>query len=85
MGDLMNALFGPLPSVWCLYFYYLSIIFYILFVVAIISSIWFMVSQSKRVTYSFMANTLMIWVNLGLAYISYRLLHTMCINSTNKY
>ena len=81
MDSFMNKYFGPLPREYCVYFYFLSIIFGIMFVFSAISIAYFMVMHFKKVNAMFVSNALLVLTNTFLAYIANRLLHTMCVKS----
>ena len=75
----MDKYFGPLPREYCVYFYLLSIIFGTLFVFSAISIAFFMIMHFKKVNITFIINSVMVLINIFLAYIANRLLHTMCV------
>ena len=77
----MNNYFGPLPREYCVYFYFLSIIFGIIFVFSAISIAYFMIMHFKKVNAMFISNSFLVLTNTFLAYIANRLLHTMCVKS----
>lgn len=77
----MNNYFGPLPREYCVYFYFLSIAFGLMFVFSAISIAYFMVMHFKKVNAMFISNSLLVLINTFLAYIANRLLHTMCVKS----
>lgn len=77
----MNNYFGPLPREYCVYFYFLSIIFGVMFVLSAISIASFMIMNFKKVNTMFLLNSSLVLVNTFLAYIANRLLHTMCVKS----
>lgn len=77
----MDAYFGPLGKEYCVYFYILSIIFGVTFVLSAISIGSFMVMHSKKVDAMFIANSFLILFNTFLAYLSNRLLNTMCVKT----
>lgn len=77
----MNKFFGPLPREYCVYFYILSIIFGILFVVSLFSIVSFMIMNIKKVNSMFIINSLLVLSNTFLAYLANRLLNTMCVKS----
>jgi len=81
MANFMNDYFGPLPREYCLYFYALSIIFGILFVVTLISIAYFMIMHFNKVNTMFVLNSLLVLFNTFLAYLANRLLHTMCVKT----
>lgn len=77
----MDAYFGPLGKEYCIYFYILSIIFGVTFVLSAISIGSFMVMHSKKVDMMFIVNAFMVLFNTFLAYLSNRLLNTMCVKT----
>jgi len=77
----MDAYFGPLGKEYCVYFYVLSIIFGVTFVLSAISIGSFIVMHSKKVDSMFVANSFLILFNTFLAYLSNRLLNTMCVKT----
>ena len=81
MNSFMNTYFGPLPRDYCVYFYFLSIIFGVMFVFSAVSIAYFMVTHFKKVNMMFVSNALLVLTNTFLAYIANRLLHTMCVKS----
>ena len=81
MSNFMDKYFGPLPREYCVYFYFLSIIFGLFFVSSALSIAYFMIMHFKKVNTMFVINSLMILFNTFLAYIANRLLHTMCVKS----
>ena len=64
MDNFMDAYFGPLGKEYCVYFYVLSIIFGITFVLSAISIGSFMVMHHKRVDATFIANSFLIFTCL---------------------
>ena len=81
MPGFMNKYFGPLPREYCVYFYILSIVLGSLFVFSAISIAFFMIMHFKKVNVTFVINSVMVLLNIFLAYIANRLLHTMCVKS----
>ena len=79
MSVFLDKYFGPLPREYCVYFYLLSIIFGTLFVFSAISIAFFMIMHFKKVNITFIINSVMVLINIFLAYIANRLLHTMCV------
>ena len=84
MNSLMNMWFGPLPPVWCDYFYILAVIFAILFVVSVIAFIIMIIVNlthfRKPNAFNMMViiNGIVVIINTFLAYLANRLLFTMC-------
>ena len=81
MDNFMDAYFGPLGKEYCVYFYVLSIIFGVTFVLSAISIGSFIVMHSKKVDSMFIANSFLVLFNTFLAYLSNRLLNTMCVKT----
>ena len=83
MNEFMDSYFGPLGKEWCLYFYVLSIFFFVAYILAIIGVIAGFVMKRKKIDALFVANGMALIFNTLLAYFVNRLLNTMCINSTH--
>jgi|APSaa5957512493_1039668.scaffolds.fasta_scaffold496911_1 hypothetical protein len=83
MNEFMDSYFGPLGKEWCLYFYVLSIFFFVAYILAIIGVIGGFVMKRKKIDALFVANGMALIFNTLLAYFVNRLLNTMCINSTH--
>ena len=81
MDNFMNEYFGPLGKEYCTYFYVLSIIFGVTFVLSAISIASFIVLHHKKVDAMFIVNSFFILFNSFLAYLVNRIMNTMCIKS----
>lgn len=81
MSGFMDSYFGPLGEEYCVYFYILSIIFGITFLISLVSTVYYMAMHFSKLTPMFVANTFFLLFNSFLAYLSNRLLHTMCMKS----
>lgn len=81
MASLMEQYFGPLSREYCVYFYALSIVFGVMFVMSALSIAYFMIMNIKKVNTMFIVNSIFILLNTFLAYLANRLLHTMCVKS----
>lgn len=81
MQDFMQDYFGPLGQEYCLYFYFLSIIFYILFIMSLIGVAGGIYMNYKKLNTMFVLNSSLLILNTLLAYFVNRLLNTMCMNS----
>jgi hypothetical protein len=80
-GSFMNTFFGPLPREYCIYFYFLSIIFGVMFVLLAISITFFVITNYKRVNKTFILNSFFTLLNTFIAYFVNRLLNTMCMKA----
>ena len=83
-STFMETYFGPVGNEWCIYFYALSILFFISFILAIIGIISAVVMKGKKIDAMFIVNSLALLFNTLLAYFVNRLLHTMCMNSVTR-
>lgn len=81
MSNFMDSYFGPLGEEYCVYFYVLSIIFGITFVISLFSTGYYMATHFSKLNVMFVANTFFLLFNSFLAYLSNRLLHAMCMKS----
>lgn len=81
MDNFMHTYFGPLGKEYCVYFYVLSIISGITFAISVISVMWYVVMHMNKINTMFIVNAALVVFNTFLAYISNRLLHTMCIRA----
>lgn len=81
MDNFMNEYFGPLGKEYCVYFYVLSIVFGVTFVLGLISVGTFIVLHHKKVDTLFIANSFFLLFNSFFGYLANRLLNTMCVKS----
>jgi hypothetical protein len=81
MTSFMDNYFGPLPREYCVYFYALSIIFGVTFLLSIISIAYYLVTSYKKINNMIVINSLLVLFNTFLGYLANRLLHTMCVKS----
>jgi hypothetical protein len=77
----MSNYFGPLGKEYCLYFYLMSIVFFVIMMLGLLGVIVTIVKNPKQVNMMFFVNAVMLLMNSVLAYFVNRLLHTMCANS----
>ena len=81
MNSFMNDYFGPLGQEYCMYFYVLSIIAGVSFVLSAVSVVSYVVMHYSKINSMFVINAVLVLFNKFLAYIANRLLHTMCVKS----
>lgn len=79
MSNFMTTYFGPLSKQYCVYFYLMSIFFFVMFVLSIIGVIYAAMSKPKQVDFMFIVNSALLLFNTWLAYFVNRLLNTMCV------
>lgn len=76
MADTMDYLFGPLNEEYCIWFYALSIFWFVYLVLVLILSIYFGITKKTNMFY--WINVLAISLGYFFFYFQNRLLHTMC-------
>jgi hypothetical protein len=75
--DFMNALFSPLSKEYCVWFYWVSIFYYVVFLMVLLSAIVYGIKRNKDFGYylqSFMMSLVMFF-NYFIA----RLFYSMCV------
>ena len=77
----MDKLFGPLGKEWCVYFYILSIVAYVAFILAVFGLGGYLIARFNKLNSNHIFNLVFIIVNTFFVYIGQRLMHTMCIRS----
>ncbi len=80
MTNINEYLFGPLSKDWCLYFYFLSILWYVVFLVSLVYLIRYFFGKNVKseVAFGMLAYSLTVFI----MYFEKRILHGMCINSS---
>lgn len=81
MSDLMSNYFGPLDKNSCVYFLVISVIFFILLVIAIFTQLFWFFNNNKQLNFRILTGGLVMLFNIFLAYFVNRLLYTMCTKS----
>jgi len=79
----MSNYFGPLEKQHCFYFLIISVIFFLLLIVAIFSQMVWVFKNYKQLNFRIFAGAIVMLFNLFLAYFVNRLLYTMCNQSLN--
>jgi hypothetical protein len=79
MSDIMDTLYGPLGPEYCLYFYILSIIGFLMMVFFLVSSVVYGISKRKGI--EFYITTVSLSLGYFVIYFQNRLLNTMCIHN----
>ena len=74
-------LFTPLDKKYCDYFYYISIITYCFFIVILLTTLWCLAFETKKINYIFCMNSVSLMISSFLAYFVNRLMYSMCVNS----
>ena len=76
-NDLSDYYFGPLSRNYCVWFYWLSVVGFVMLILLLASSLYIALSQkiSKEIVMSIISSALV----YGVFYFQNRLLYTMCI------
>jgi hypothetical protein len=77
----MSNYFGPLDKNSCVYFLVISLIFFILLVIAIFTQLFWVFNNYKQLNFKILTGGLVMVFNIFLAYFVNRLLYTMCTKS----
>jgi hypothetical protein len=77
----MTMFFGPLDKSSCVYFLIITMIFFFLLVVGILTNIVWLINNYKKANIRTLTGGLIIIFNAFLAYFVNRLLYTMCSKS----
>jgi len=81
MANLMNFFFGPLNKEYCLYFYFLSIFFGIIFLLLAVGVVIAIIKDYKKMDWKIGFNFILLLINAFLVYFVNRLLYSMCSKS----
>ena len=78
MNSLMSMYFGPLDKKWCVYFLILSFLFFISLIVIILTEIYFIIMNFKKLNFKMVSSGIVILFNVFLSYFVNRLFYNMC-------
>ena len=78
-SNSLDKVVGPISSKYCIYFYILSVLAIVFFVMVFGTIMWIAFTKKMKMTYVFMA--LLYSAQFLLIYLQNRLLYNMCIHS----
>lgn len=81
MSDFMTTYFGPLDKQSCIYFLFLSMLFFAVLIFTIISEALFLIRRYKELDFRVFTSGVLLLFNVFIAYFVNRLLYTMCSKS----
>ena len=81
MSNLMEKFFGPLDKSACLYFFIVTVIFFISFILLLLNELVFVVQNFRKMNMRMLVNGILILFNIFLAYFVNRLMYSMCTKS----
>ncbi len=76
----MDAIFGPLDKKYCLFFYYIAVIFFVYMVFVIVTMFYNAVKNTGSTQYYIYSIGLLL--SFALSYFQNRILYSMCIGRT---
>ena len=79
MDTFLESFFGPLSKDYCLYFYILSIVGFVLLTMMLASTL--MIGITKRKGIEFYLQAVSIAIAYGIFYFQNRLLYSMCVGN----
>lgn len=77
MNEVMDYLFGAIGKEYCMYFYFLSVLAFIAFIIALVSVIRLMASNKKLP----ISTAVLVVFQPFLVYFVNRIFYSMCVNS----
>ena len=81
MTDFMSTFFGPLDKQACVFYLFLTILFFGLLVFAIITELLFVIKNFKTLDLRIVSSGILLLFNAFIAYFVNRLLYTICTKS----
>lgn len=79
--DFLNYISGPLDKNACIYFFVLTVLFFVVLVFAFVSELIILIKDYKKLTRENFIGGIFMLFNIYLAYFVNRLLYTMCNKS----
>jgi len=81
MPDFMTTYFGPLDKQSCIYFLFLSMIFFAVLIFTMIGEALYIIRRYKELNFTVFTSGILLLFNAFIAYFVNRLLYTMCSKS----
>lgn len=81
MSDFINTISGPLDKNACVYFFFWTMLFFVILVVAFVAEIFVLFRNFKNITRGNILSGILMLFNIFIAYFINRLLYTMCNKS----
>ena len=81
MSDFMTTYFGPLDKQSCIYFLFLSMIFFAVLIFTMIGEALYIIQHFKDLNFTVFTSGILLLFNAFIAYFVNRLLYTMCSKS----
>ena len=71
--------FGPLDESNCAYFYFFSVLGFLLMILALLSILGYLVTNYKKIHYGILVSLIFSFISYFMIYYQSRLLNTMCV------
>ena len=81
MSNFVDMYFGPLNKDSCLYFFAMSVIFFIFLIIALAAQFYVVLKSYKVLNFNLILNAGLVSINLFLIYYVNRIFYTMCNRS----
>jgi predicted membrane protein len=81
MSDFMTTYFGPLDKQSCVYFLFLSMIFFAILIFTLIGEVFYIIKHFKDLNFRLISSGVLLLFNSFIAYFVNRLFYTMCSKS----
>ena len=81
MSDFMTTYFGPLDKQSCVYFLFLSMVFFSVLIFTVVTELIFLIKHYKELNFRTLTSGVLLLFNSFIAYFVNRLLYTMCSKS----
>ena len=81
MSDFINSISGPLDKQACVYFFFWTILFFVILIVAFVAELFVLFRDFKHLSRVNILGGILMLFNIFLAYFINRLLYTMCNKS----
>lgn len=81
--DFMDSYFGPLnlrPE-YCLYFYYVSVIFFVMFALLTLAFLAYLFKNFRNLKANYTIHSISLLLSTFISYFVNRILYTMCVTS----
>jgi hypothetical protein len=81
MSDFMTTYFGPLTKDSCIYFLFLTMVFFGILVFTLFGELFWLFKNFKQLNLRILTSGFILFFNVFIAYFVNRLLYTMCSKS----
>jgi hypothetical protein len=76
-----SSIYGPLDKQACVYFMFLTVVFFIILVLTLLSEVFFLIKNYKNIKRENIVTGILMLINIFVVYFVNRLLYNMCVNS----